>query len=133
MSKNLAEASAASAAADADALRTARSPGGHSMAWQELLSVLPQLRGVSPKADFEGLCKISAEQLLPRSGAAPVRRLGEALAQVGLPLRGHADRGSEGAEAPFCCWVAGGTGCAKQCEECQFEISPKCFFPSMGI
>jgi len=99
MSKNLAEASAASAAAEADALRTARSPGGHSMAWQELLSVLPQLRGVSPKADFEGLCKISAEQLLPRSGAAPVRRLGEALAQVGLPLRGHADRGSEGAKA----------------------------------
>jgi len=99
MSKNLAEASAASAAADADALRTARSPGGHAMAWQELLSVLPQLRGVSPKADFEGLCKISAEQLLPRSGAAPVRRLGEALAQVGRPLQGHADRGSEGARA----------------------------------
>lgn len=27
---------------------------------------------------LQGLCKISAEQLLPRSGAAPVRRLGEA-------------------------------------------------------
>ena len=33
-------------------------------------------------------------------------KFGQALAQVGLPLRLHADRGSEGAEAPFCCWVA---------------------------
>lgn len=60
-------------------------------------------------------------------------KFGQALAQVGLPLRGHADRGSEGAEAPFCCWVARGTGCAKQCEECQFEIQYlQSVFPKHG-
>lgn len=86
MSSNLAEATAVSACADVDALRQARSPGGHPMAWQELLTILPRLREVSSKADFQALCKILAEHLLPRSrAAAPVRRLGEVLAQVGQP------------------------------------------------
>lgn len=36
---------------------------------------------------LQGLCKISAEQLLPRSGAAPVRRLGEAWSVVGRMVK----------------------------------------------
>lgn len=55
------------------------------MAWQELLPILQRLREVSSKADFQALCKLLAEHLLPRSAAAPVRRLGEVLTQVGLP------------------------------------------------
>jgi len=84
MSRNPAEASALSAC-DVDALQNARSPGGHPMAWQELLPILQRLREVSSKADFQALCKLLAEHLLPRSAAAPVRRLGEVLTQVGLP------------------------------------------------
>lgn len=87
MSSNLAEASALSACEGAEALKLARSPEGHAMAWQELLAVLPELSQVSPKADFEALCKISAEQLLPRSRADPVRRLGQALVQIAMPSR----------------------------------------------
>ena len=89
------------------------------------------IRFIVTYSDFIIYSHISAVVSAKSSSATAIvdssLKFGQALAQVGLPLRGHADRGSEGAEAPFCCWVAGDTGCAKQCEECQFEISPKCF------
>ncbi|CAJ1389641.1 unnamed protein product [Effrenium voratum] len=82
MATNLAEATAAASCSDGAGLHTARSPEGGSMAWQELLSVLPRLRRVMQR-DFQALCKICAEHLLPRARLDAVRRLGQALARLG--------------------------------------------------